>query len=48
LYTFNTRGDGKGGGRTTVYLDSQYLRNVARDLKTFEVICFKVSNGAVK
>ncbi len=31
-YIFQTRGNGDGTGRKTVYLDPQYMRNIARDI----------------
>lgn len=48
LYTFQTRGDGNGGNRQVVYMDKQYMRNLARDVKNFEAICYKISGGTVK
>lgn len=46
-YVFETRGDGTGANRTKVYLDPQYMRNLARDLTRFEDMCRRISNGQV-
>lgn len=48
FYVFQTRGDGYGLHQKSVYLDPQYVRNLARDLKNFEQICVQLTNGKVR
>lgn len=47
-YIFQTRGNGYGRDQKWVYLDPQYVRNLARDLNGFERICAHLSNGQVR
>jgi hypothetical protein len=51
-YIFQSRGKGDGTGRVTVYLDPQYLRNLARDItrdaNNLSTICWNISGGAVQ
>jgi hypothetical protein len=47
-YVFQTRGNGYGQDQKWVYLDPQYMRNLARDLNRFERICAQLSNGRVR
>lgn len=51
-YMFKTRGKGDGTGRTDIYLDPQYMRNLARDIardpNNLPTICNKISGGFVK
>jgi hypothetical protein len=47
-YIFQTRGNGYGQDQKWVFLDPQYVRNLARDLGHFERICAQLSNGRVR
>ncbi len=48
LYTLHTRGNGQGAGRMAVFLDPQYLRNLARDINNFVNICQNITNNNVQ
>jgi hypothetical protein len=50
-YIFQTRGTGDGTNRTDVYIDPQYMRNIARDItrdpNNLTNICRNISGGCV-